>query len=123
MRSTLRAFTTTPKGMTEEMVEKIIKRDEELRRDYYDMPSTFPESSQPPNGHVSMVCSCFVLLGLGRRSSEATSSSLSPTRYARSGFASRQVGEAERIRNLDFFPTLDQSSQQTRARSIRGSSE
>lgn len=69
MRSTLRAFTTNPKGMTEEMVQKIIKRDEELRRDYYDMPSSFPESSQPPNGHVTMVFPCFVLLGIGRRSS------------------------------------------------------
>lgn len=55
MHSTLRAFTTLPQGMTEEMVEKIVKRDEELRRDYYDMPTSFPESSQPPSGHVTMV--------------------------------------------------------------------
>lgn len=50
-----RFFVTQPKPLTEDMVEKIIKRDEELRKDYYGMPSSFPESSQPPNGKVTMV--------------------------------------------------------------------
>lgn len=48
-------FATQPKPLTEDMVEKIIKRDEELRKDYYSMPSSFPESSQPPTGKVTMV--------------------------------------------------------------------
>ena len=51
-----RCFATAPKGLTDEMVEKIVKRDEELRRDYYDMPSSFPETSQAPDHKVSMVC-------------------------------------------------------------------
>ena len=50
-----RFFVTQPKPLTEDMVEKIIKRDEELRKDYYGMPSSFPESSQPPNGKVTVV--------------------------------------------------------------------
>lgn len=37
------------------MIEKIVKRDEELRRDYYDMPESFPESSQAPDHKVTMV--------------------------------------------------------------------
>lgn len=37
------------------MVKKIIKRDEELRKDYYSMPTEFPENSQPPNGKVTVV--------------------------------------------------------------------
>ena len=37
------------------MVQKIVKRDEELRRDYYDMPESFPDNSQPPNGFVTKV--------------------------------------------------------------------
>ena len=46
---------TAPKGLTDEMIEKIVKRDEELRRDYYDMPDSFPASSQDPNHNVTMV--------------------------------------------------------------------
>ena len=46
---------TAPKGLTDEMIEKIVKRDEELRRDYYDMPESFPASSQDPNHNVTMV--------------------------------------------------------------------
>ena len=54
MSHIVRCFTTAPKGLDEEMIQKIVKRDEELRRDYYDMPSSFPETSQPPSGHVTM---------------------------------------------------------------------
>ena len=50
-----RSFVVKPQPLTEDQVEKIIKRDEELRRDYYDMPSSFPESSQPPTGKITMV--------------------------------------------------------------------
>ena len=46
---------TAPQPLTDEMVQKIVKRDEELRRDYYDMPDSFPANSQPPNGFVTKV--------------------------------------------------------------------
>ncbi|KAK8795243.1 hypothetical protein WA588_004092, partial [Blastocystis sp. NMH] len=49
-----RSFVVQPKPLTEEMVKKIIKRDEELRKDYYDMPTEFPANSQPPNGKVTV---------------------------------------------------------------------
>ena len=51
----LRSFSASPKALTEEMVEKIVKRDEELRRDYYDMPESFPATSQAPDHNVTMV--------------------------------------------------------------------
>lgn len=56
-----RSFVVQPKPLTEEMVKKIIKRDEELRKDYYDMPTEFPANSQPPNGKVTVV-RCMTLL-------------------------------------------------------------
>lgn len=65
---------TQPKPLTEDMVEKIIKRDEELRKDYYDMPSSFPDSSQPPNGKVTMVAFGNSKLWVGRCPSKASDS-------------------------------------------------
>lgn len=69
MSHIVRCFTTAPKGLDEEMIQKIVKRDEELRRDYYDMPSSFPETSQPPSGHVTMVHSCVAVFSVGGRAS------------------------------------------------------
>lgn len=51
----MRSFSTPSKGLTDEMIEKIVRRDEELRRDYYDMPESFPATSQAPGHNVTMV--------------------------------------------------------------------
>ena len=88
---------TQPEPLTEDMVEKIIKRDEELRKDYYDMPSSFPDSSQPPNGKVTMVAFGYSKLWVGRCPSKASDSSFATTRHVRSRFVTRKVVKRECI--------------------------